>query len=172
MGHGRELAQQPTILGREPKTTANSRALWSPCCSLLDPAGWVPRPPRGGCSRRPPWRHRSRSPLIGARGRGTAEEAAIRKPVPCPPEAAPPRTANQAYHSTMNLAVAAAVPGVAPLPRAARPRCARLPRRGGVLSARAATSSAASASTSSAAAAAPVYAPTPQDRPLRTPHSG
>ncbi|CAN6272267.1 unnamed protein product [Urochloa humidicola] len=82
----------------------------------------------------------------------------------------------------MYLAAAAAVPGLTPPPRAARPRCARLvPRRGGAFPARAATgsASAASASTassssssSSAAAAAPVYAPTPQDRPLRTPHSG
>ncbi|CAL5022632.1 unnamed protein product [Urochloa decumbens] len=77
----------------------------------------------------------------------------------------------------MNLAAAAAaVPGPTPPPRAARPRCARLlPRRGGLLPARAATGSAAYASSSSsspAAAAAPVYAPTPQDRPLRTPHSG
>jgi tocopherol cyclase len=75
----------------------------------------------------------------------------------------------------MNLAVAAtataAVPGVPTPPRAAR----LLPRRVHHLPARAAAGSAtvsSSSSSSASAAASPVYAPTPEDRPLRTPHSG
>ena len=52
---------------------------------------WFPRPPpRGGRARRPPWRHRSRSPLIryrprsrGARGRGaTLPARRTRRPKP------------------------------------------------------------------------------------------
>ncbi|GJM90865.1 hypothetical protein PR202_ga07186 [Eleusine coracana subsp. coracana] len=64
----------------------------------------------------------------------------------------------------MGLAAASA----APLPRAPPPR---LLRRG---AAQRAASIPASSSSSSAlsTAAAPVYAPTPRDRPLRTPHSG
>jgi tocopherol cyclase len=69
----------------------------------------------------------------------------------------------------MNLAVAAtataAVPGVPTPPRAAR----LLPRRVHHLPARAA---AGSATVSSSSSSSPVYAPTPEDRPLRTPHSG
>ncbi|GJN19570.1 hypothetical protein PR202_gb06859 [Eleusine coracana subsp. coracana] len=64
----------------------------------------------------------------------------------------------------MGLAAASA----APLPRVPPPR---LLRRG--VAQRAASISASSSSSSApSTAAAPVYAPTPRDRPLRTPHSG
>ncbi|AQK69861.1 putative tocopherol cyclase, chloroplastic [Zea mays] len=70
----------------------------------------------------------------------------------------------------MNLAVAAALPSVTPrtgvvLPRSSRRHCPRgvVPR---------AASSSVSSFTSPSAAAAPIYTPTPQDRSLRTPHSG
>ncbi|XP_062218839.1 probable tocopherol cyclase, chloroplastic [Phragmites australis] len=67
------------------------------------------------------------------------------------------------------IATAAAVRGPTAAPRA--PRAARPSRRGRSLLRRAAASST-SSSAVVAAAAAPVYAPTPRDRPLRTPHSG
>ncbi|PWZ20004.1 putative tocopherol cyclase, chloroplastic [Zea mays] len=70
----------------------------------------------------------------------------------------------------MNLAVAAALPSVTPrtgvvLPRSSRRHCPR-----GVVPL--AASSSVSSFTSPSAAAAPIYTPTPQDRSLRTPHSG
>ncbi|WVZ76900.1 hypothetical protein U9M48_024819 [Paspalum notatum var. saurae] len=68
----------------------------------------------------------------------------------------------------MDLAAAVGVPGLAPARRAAHQRGGRLHGRRGLRP----RAEASSSSSSSLSAAAPVYAPTPADRPLRTPHSG
>ena len=76
------------------------------------------------------------------------------------------------YTAPMNLAAAATLPAVTPRSGVVLPRSGRRHCRRGVVPLAASSSVASFTSSSSSAAAALIYAPTPQDRPLRTPHSG
>jgi len=134
----------------------------------------VPSPPR-----RLPWRHRRfgvepvHSHPVHVWATWCTLCTRARNPTKKNPWAvAAPPARRLDYTAPMNLAAAAALPAVTPRSGVVLPRSGRRHCRRGVVPLAASSSVASFTSSSSSAAAALIYAPTPQDRPLRTPHSG